>query len=456
MGFYDSLKRVFGRGEKRVAAERRAATHMTRVMKASSVDSLSGSDPAWASSTSLGVDIVDRATATLWVYACVSLIARTLADIPIRVMVGDEEAPVDDPLVELLAHPAPKWSYTRFAQSAVWYMEMTGSAYIQKVRTATGRSAWEEAARWASDDPLSETPQALGAVDELWVYGADSYSTEINETRATRGGGFQRPTVDHYEDKDGKKQAPWDVIQVLHPAPGDGNEGEGLAPFEAAKKEVEVDLGAVTFQQNTFKNRAVPHGVWSIVEEVSDDQYEELEEHLRTKYEGAANAGRGMLLGAEVKYIQLAQNAVDLEYTNGRKLSREGICASFNVPPPLVGILDRATYSNMTQAELLLWKLKILPLLGMIVTGLNTELCPEFGPTHRVEPDLSGADALLPILAEKLKLAKELFAMGVPMQQINKKLHLGLDEYLGWEVGLVPGALVPVSMHSEAGGGDER
>lgn len=455
MKLFDRVKSWFRGAPQGSAQSQRASRRVIMMSKVGTVDS-STADPVWTQN-SMGTELVDRLTATVWVFACVSVIASTLSSIPLRVMVDGEIAPDDDPLAKLLKHPAPKWSYPRFARACVFYLELTGSAYVQKVRTMTAPSAWEDAQRLAAmadatGSALDEmTPQKLGAVDEVWVYGQDEYETDINETQSDLDG-FIRPYVKKYVDKDSNEQPPWDVIQILYTAPGEGFEGLGIAPYQAAEKEVKTDVAAVTFQGETFNNRAVPHGVWQLVADVSDEQYEELETFLRGSYEGAQNAGKGMLLGSEVKYVQLAQNAVDMAYKDGRKLTREGICAAFNVPPPLVGILDRATYSNMSQAELLLWKLKVLPLLSMLIEALNTELAPEFGPTHKIEADLSNADALLPIIKEKLTIAKMYFDMGVPVAQISQNMHLGIQAYPGWEVGLVPGNLVPVSMLSEVSG----
>jgi hypothetical protein len=42
-------------------------------------------------------------------------------------------------------------------------------------------------------------------------------------------------------------------------------------------------------------------------------------------------------------------NPEDMQYLSGRQLNREECCAVWDVPPPAVQILDRATFSNITE-----------------------------------------------------------------------------------------------------------
>jgi phage portal protein BeeE len=41
--------------------------------------------------------------------------------------------------------------------------------------------------------------------------------------------------------------------------------------------------------------------------------------------------------------------AEEAQYIETRKLNREEVCAAYDVPPPVVHILDRATFSNITE-----------------------------------------------------------------------------------------------------------
>ncbi len=361
--------------------------------------------------------------ATIWTFACGSLIARSMGSIPLRVMLNGEPAPADDPLVKLLAQPAPNWSQARFLQASAYYSKLTGSAFWRIERLLTrGRSKLH-------------TDRAQPA--ELWPFGEDSYSATIQ----TQG----RPVVTHYNDKDGQQVDVEDVVQVIEVKPGSGNEGVGLPVSCAAQGEIITEQAASAWQRKSLENKAVPAGILQLIEDTTDEQFDEAVKHFTETYAGALNAGKPMVIGNEAKWIQLAKTVVEMDLINGRKLTREGICAAFGVPPILVGILDRATYSNFDASELAFWKLTILPLIGSYIDSMNTELAPEFGPGYVIEADLSRVDALMPMLDARVDIAKKLWSMGVPMSQLNEMFALGIAEFPGWDVGLVASNLVPIS-----------
>jgi len=63
---------------------------------------------------------------------------------------------------------------------------------------------------------------------------------------------------------------------------------------------------------------------------------------------GSSNAGQTLVLedGVTAKPIQVT--AVDMQYIEARHLNREEVCGVFDVAPPMVHILDRATFSNIS------------------------------------------------------------------------------------------------------------
>lgn len=394
----------------------------------------SGTDPVFVR-ISAREDSAGILTSTIWTYACASLIARSVGSVPLKVMIDGEPAPADDDLVALLNTPAPNWTQARWLQASAYYSKLTGSSFWQMVRLRSrGRSERQGEAFRSRFKPA-----------ELWPYGEDSYTAQVASTG--------RPVVEWYTNSDGQREEPEDVIQVLEVKPGAGNEGEGLAATVAADGEIQTETAAAAWQRQSLNNRAVPAGIMRLIKSLSPAQYDEVEQRITDAWAGAMNAGKPMVLGPEVEWVSLAMSAVEIDFINGRKLTREGICASFGVPPVLVGILDRATYSNFAQAELAFWRFTVLPLIKAYTDSINSELAPEFGAGYTVEADLSGVDALIPMLADRVAIAKDLFAMGVPMSQINALLSLGLAEYQGWDVGLVASNLVPLTSITGADNG---
>jgi HK97 family phage portal protein len=70
-------------------------------------------------------------------------------------------------------------------------------------------------------------------------------------------------------------------------------------------------------------------------------------------YGGPENMGKPALLGPGVDWKILGGSAVEAELIDMRRVSREEVAAVYLIPPPMMGILDRATYSNIkTQREM--------------------------------------------------------------------------------------------------------
>ncbi|MCA1841968.1 MAG: phage portal protein, partial [Actinobacteria bacterium] len=62
-----------------------------------------------------------------------------------------------------------------------------------------------------------------------------------------------------------------------------------------------------------------------------------------------------------------------------RRLNREEVCACFDVPPPVVHILDHATYSNITEQMRSLYRDTMAPHLAATESVLDHQLAPDFG-----------------------------------------------------------------------------
>jgi HK97 family phage portal protein len=105
-------------------------------------------------------------------------------------------------------------------------------------------------------------------------------------------------------------------------------------------------------------------------------------DRLRASWEqrhaGADNMGGTAILeeGMEPKVLQLS--AEEMQYIESRKLNREEVCAAADIPPPVVHILDNATYSNITEQMRSMYRDTMAPRLGMWEAELDAQLAPDF------------------------------------------------------------------------------
>jgi HK97 family phage portal protein len=90
--------------------------------------------------------------------------------------------------------------------------------------------------------------------------------------------------------------------------------------------------------------------------------------------------------GMTAEFVPL--NVEELQYIEARKLNREEVCAAFDMAPPVVHILDRATFSNIVEQHRSMYRDTMGPLLGSLEATVDAELrdgtygadvAPDFG-----------------------------------------------------------------------------
>jgi hypothetical protein len=79
-----------------------------------------------------------------------------------------------------------------------------------------------------------------------------------------------------------------------------------------------------------------------------------------------------------MKFVSASQTAEQLQYVEARKLTREEVAAAYFIPPPMVGILDHATFSNVKEQHKHLYQDTLGPWLSMIAEELNLQLLADF------------------------------------------------------------------------------
>ena len=356
--------------------------------------------------------ITDGLLASATVYACMSLIARTVGSVPW--VVTEDREPVDastHPLSRLIASPNAEWSWNQLQQHKAYSQLLWGEAFEPKIRSrALGDSAIYGSTRKGTDGGLPA---------ELWIlkpYNVDPVRGDDN-------------LIGHFYDRVNKKKIdPADMIhsQLVHP-----NKFErGLAPLEPTQKDVDVDVAAAEWQQTSLENRAVPDGVWKPKGFLNDDEWEQLIEQMKEAFAGSSNARKAIVLGHDLEWVAQAHNMVEMDFMKGRAFTAEKICTGLGVPPEMIGARE-SKFRNYETAERVFWQQTVLPMVYANRDLYNMRLAPEFGSGVLMHPDLSGVDALLRLFGERWDIGEKMIAKGVPMAVVNESMGLGLPEYPG-------------------------
>ncbi len=305
-------------------------------------------------------------------FRCIREIAQNAASIPFLLFRGREEL-ATHPLLTLLARPNPLQSAPQLLESLYAFQLISGNAYLEGVR-------------------------ADGAPRELWALRPD----RVKIIPGPQG----LPAA--YEYSAGGRSIKWptdpltgacDVLHLKSFHPTDDWYGQG--PLEAALTAIDQHNQAGAWNQALLQNAARPSGALVYAPKdgpalLSEDQFARLKRELEEQIEGAANAGKPLLLEGGLDWKSMGYSPTDMDWRQGRDAIAREIALAFGVPPQLIGLPDSQTYSNYREARLAFYEDTVLPLAFALRDALNAWLCPQFGETLRLDFDLDAVSALSP------------------------------------------------------------
>lgn len=97
-----------------------------------------------------------------------------------------------------------------------------------------------------------------------------------------------------------------------------------------------------------WKNSGRPNVVITSEKPVGKVGRQRLADAWNQSHSGTSNAGKALVLEDGVTAAEFQLTAVEMQYIEGRKLGREEVCTAYDVAPPIMHILDHATFSNIT------------------------------------------------------------------------------------------------------------
>ena len=114
---------------------------------------------------------------------------------------------------------------------------------------------------------------------------------------------------------------------------------------------------------------------------------------MEAAFSGAANAGRPMLLEGGLSWQALSLSPAEMDFAGMREAAARDIALALGVPPLLLGMKGDNTHANYREANVALWRLTLLPLLGRVLGALAAHL-GWWWPGLALSVDLDGITAL--------------------------------------------------------------
>lgn len=253
----------------------------------------------------------------LWVYTLVSKRARATARLPLPVYRHDElnRPKVDKhPMASLLARPNP-------AMTGFNLWKWTSSTY-----DIHGITFWLKRRPRGGGAPIALFPLHPSAM----TYDDAAGSWSFDNGKVCLAG---------IDDADLVIFRDFDPDSLNH----------GMSPLEPLRSTLENEWHARTATASFWERGARPGFVLSHPSRLTDRAATRLRTEFDALKAGAGNTGSTLVLEEAMEAKPLTLTAEEAQYIETRKLNREEVCAAFDVPPPVVHILDHATFSNITE-----------------------------------------------------------------------------------------------------------
>lgn len=305
---------------------------------------------AWSPRAEAGPVITEE---SLWAeetaQACMTLIARTMAMLSVRVMVarGPDDADGNERLrghpVEVLLGRSPNADMTafKFTESMLLCALGWGNGYGEVVRDGSGRA---EA-----------------------IYLVDPKRVEVCRDPET--------TLLYYEVDNGSgSKVAIPAADMFHLAGPSFSSPVGMSVISYARETLGVAIAERQFAANFIRNQAAPSGLLTVKPGISLDGMKRLRGEVDQLYTGARRAGRVMIGDEGVDWKPIGVTAKDAEFLAQRRFSVEQICRLFGVPPQMIGHPAAQTFANFEQAGLNFLALAILPWVTRIEQEANRKL----------------------------------------------------------------------------------
>lgn len=158
---------------------------------------------------------------------------------------------------------------------------------------------------------------------------------------------------------------------------------------------------------------------------------EPAQQRLRATWD-AQHAGADLMGGTAIleegmrpEVLQLS--AEEMQYIETRKLNREEVCAAYDTPPPVVHILDHATYSNITEQMRSMYRDTMAPRLGMYEATVNHHLVRQFDDTGHTIVRFNLDEVLRGDFETRAASARDLINFGV-MKPSEARPMFGLND----------------------------
>lgn len=239
------------------------------------------------------------------VYACVNLLSKTVASLPLRMYRIERgagksfEAP-EHPLNELLEYQPNRWQTAwDFRAMMMMHLSLRGNAYAEIISGPRGFADRLE--------PIHPDRVTVERLDD----GSLRYTITEERGRTRR---LLQDEIFHLRSA----VAPAGIT--------------GMGPVSYARETIGLGLATEEHGARLFSNGARPSGVVQVSKRMSDPAFERFKAQWRSMYNGLSNAGSTPILEEGAVFNPISLTSEDAQFLGTREFQIEEIARWFDVP----------------------------------------------------------------------------------------------------------------------------
>ena len=293
-----------------------------------------------------GKSVTERsAMQTTAVYACVRIIAETVASLPLHVYGytdNGKERVYTHPLYRVL-HDIPNPEMNSFIMREVMmsHLLLWGNSYSQIIRNGRGE------------------------ITALYPLMPEKMTVD----RGTDGKLYYK----YNSDKQGSFVFCKDEIFHIVGLGFDGLIGH--SPIAMAKNAIGLCIAAEEYGSSFFSNSGTPSGVLEHPGVLKEP--EKVRDAWNKAYGGSGNAHKVAVLEEGMKFNPISINPHEAQFLETRKFQVNEICRIFRVPPHMIADLEKSSFNNIEQQSLDFVTNTIRPWLVRIEQSIFQQLLSE-------------------------------------------------------------------------------
>lgn len=341
----------------------------------------------------------------IWMRKAIEKTSQNINGLPVRVVNANNEAIDNHPVSQLLARGNDTMSPSTIWDWWIVSMLLGGEGAIQIVNDRRGRPLW----LWPRRPDLvlvhpDITPERIDypSVAQYTVMpdslaGAQQLTLQPGELIFTK---FNNPTN------------PW----------------RGLSPVAAIRNSIIIDVYAQAWSKRFLQSGARPDFVVTVPQPLTKSEKDRIQDEVVMQYSGPDKWHTPAVLDDGATITPLTFPPVDVQWLEQRNTSRDEVGAIYGIPDEIMGY-GKDTYENFSTALTVVWTLTWKPLTIFRDDALTHHFrvkAPLLAPGERIATDLSGVGVLQEDMVPKVDVATKLWQIGVPFNQLDEQLQLGI------------------------------